>query len=815
MVVKMFSLAWDNSKKLYSSFNVDWLKVKEKKQEFYNLDYRAKINDRVFQIKAKLQSREGWVDENLKEAVIEVADQINELLVENEEKNVFTVTCDGHTVQAYCTSRNQEKSSLSERKFSPLSPFIRSFSADALMDVEEIKRIKDIFESKITQPDLKSDLERFLTALSKEGRVFSQPRKVSTKVVQNCIESFQNIDDSKSRDSIIKIVEELRGSDWLPCMLMILEQEKPAKLSSWTSLLAGCRDSSELFQELSRRGVNFRTKDPEHDSTLLITAISRGFEKLAKAIIRSSDEEHINAVNNDKEFALAAACRQGNKEIVRKLLKIKEIGNLLPSLMIAINQGDGSIVKELLSLEAIDVNNADHFFMKTPLELAISKNHVEIWRELLKKDGIDLSIPTRSGISLIEMAFLKRDSSILEEILRRPNVDFRPIFSMLETNPKNAAIPPMGVLSHYFKKECEDFFSAHPGIKIMQLILQGREEEAQQLLNKTLASEKVSDIFCLMETNEELDPFIEKNTPLICKWLIDHQILENLPQSKQIIVLSKLYPNCYKFMDRAGTLAQKGIAIVMEYLKNKGSLPKDQHLKLCQDRTAFADALIELTQDEIQDGEVRLFLVNKFDENPYGVAGHVTPLFFKRVEEAWEIIITDSTTDFSNCDKMDSSCAPLVEHILETEKHFIFNVKCIHVNTYWRQTDSINCFVFGIRDLINFSRDGDQFLSDLQSTKQKVHYFTDLPVSWMKTTQSVKEIENYAEAKKRAGVSLVMHRKKGKNDETLLENLARNTKKATDGSNHKWNSLIEKRSTKYKQIVIDQLIKKLRKIYTA
>lgn len=825
----MSYLAWDASKDLFINYNVHSLHVAEKDHEFDQLDFRAKINDRVLHIKVKLHSKGALQEEDIKETVIDLANQINKLVLESEEKDVFSANFDGHVIQTFQSSWNHEKSLSTKQKFSTKNERIHSFEAEVDLADEELRKVQDLFKTTISQPDLKKDLDRLLNVFSKKKGGFFPKAALSTRFIQEFIEAFQKIDNPSLRNAVIKIVKQ-ESYDWLPCVLMTLESgKKTSSPNSWKSLLAGCSDSPELYQEILKRGININAKDPKSRSTLLMAAISMGYKDLALSLVRCCEVNTLLAINEKEESALMMACRKGYLEIFQEFMKIEGLreghleaylGNhyLQSYLMAAIEFDHLPLVKELLSLESIDVNRKSPLSHQIPLELAISKNHVEIARELLKNKQTDLNAQTSDGTSLLEKAFLRKDSRILEEFLAKEDIDIRPLFSLVEAHPQYASIPAMEILSRVFKKESEDFFQTHPAIKMAELYIQGQQKEAQELLNANLGSNnKAFNITHLLKAGEGLDPFIEKNKTLICKWLLDNQILENFPQEDQILVLSKFYPEFYQFMDAAGTLSQRGIAIVIESLKNKDmpSIPPEENITLCQDRSFFEDALVELASDDnIKEGDVRLFVVNAYDDNPHGIANHVTPLFFKRVGNAWEIIITDSTTDYSNCQKMDSYCAPLVDTILNVEKYFVeFSIRHIHVNTFWRQTDDRNCFVFAISDLINFTRLGDQFLKSLPETKQKVHYFRDLPVQWMKTTQSISEIKRYAEIKKRSGESLLMSRRKGKKDETLLENLTRHTKKAALRGNKEENFLIEDRSKKYKQMVIHRLIADLKEIY--
>ncbi|CDR33220.1 ankyrin repeat domain-containing protein [Criblamydia sequanensis] len=826
----MSYLAWDASKDLFINYNVDSLHVVEKDHEFDQLDFRAKINDRVLHIKVKLQSKDDLQEEDIKETVIDLANQINKLVLESEEKDVFSATFDGHVIQTFQSSWNHEKSLSTKQKFSTKNERIHSFEAEVDLADEELKKVQDLFQTTLSQPDLKKDLDRLFKAFSNKRGFFFSKAALSTRFIQEFIEAFQKIDSPTLRNSVIEIVKQ-ESNDWLPCVLMILESgKKNSSPMSWKSLLACCSDSPELYQEILKRGININAKDPKSGSTLLMAAISMGYKDLALSLVKHCEFDTLFAINKKEESALLMAFRQGYLEIFQEFMKIEGIREghleaylgkdcLQSFLTVAIEFDHLPIVKELLSLKSLDVNRKSRLSHQIPLELAISKNHVEIARELLKNKQTDLNARTSDGSSLLEKAFTRNDSRILEEFFARGDIDIRPLFSLVEAHPRYASIPQMEILSRYFKKESEDFFQTHPAIKMAQLYIQGQQKEAQELLNANLGSNnKAFNITHLLKAGEGLDPFIEKNKTLICKWLLEGQILENLPQEDQIFVLSKFYPKFYQFMDAAGTLSQKGIAIVIESLKNKDmpSIPPEESITLCQDRPDFEDALVKLAcnDTDIKEGDVRLFIVNASDDNPHGIANHVTPLFFKRVENAWEIIITDSTTDYSNCKKTDGYCAPLVDIILNMEKYFVeFSVRHIHVNTFWRQTDDRNCFVFAISDLINFTRLGDQFLSSLPKTKQKVHYFRDLPLKWMKTTQSISEIKRYAEMKKSGGESLLMSRRKGKKDETLLENLSRHTKKAASRGNREENFLIEDRSKKYKQMVINRLIANLKEIY--
>ncbi|MES2345131.1 MAG: hypothetical protein V4494_04245 [Chlamydiota bacterium] len=411
------------------------------------------------------------------------------------------------------------------------------------------------------------------------------------------------------------------------------------------------------------------------------------------------------------------------------------------------------------------------------------------------------------------------DNNVFEELLKTPKIDIDLLLHSIANDSKTFCSKAISVINLYHPDAVQNWLKRYPEMYIAQLIC--TEGESCDLLlefrNQLNLGDSFNIVSLLKIDDDKIERFIVQSRDILGSWVVDFKILENLSFQDKKLLLAFLQPEVHRYF-QGNVLGHKGIEIIIDYLRNKSdpSLSKEDRITVCQDRNTFSKKLEELMQDpNVKDGYSHLFIVTKFDENPRGVTGHVTPVFMKKVDGEWEIIITDSTTDYSNVHEKKSSCAPLVSQItaLENKSEKAFVVRKINISTFWRQVDDQSCWVIAIRDLVYFSQHGDEFLKQFSTSQQKINYFTDLPPELMKTIQLMRDLESYFKQAEKSKKSLEMATKKSETGkETLQQNLKRHTRKSPDGKRD-WNMLVDDRSEKYHKIVIDKLIVQLHAIY--
>ncbi|KAH6904014.1 hypothetical protein BKA70DRAFT_1566330 [Coprinopsis sp. MPI-PUGE-AT-0042] len=182
----------------------------------------------------------------------------------------------------------------------------------------------------------------------------------------------------------------------------------------------------------------------------LMLAVRRGHLASVKALL-SLPGIDVNLCDDARRNAFILAATSGNIECVKLLAEVPGIdvhradlfGNTAlnraargdPSgwtaLMYAVYEGHSDVVKELLSAERIDVNQAssrqesdgDHEEQSTALTIAASKGHVNIMKQLLEVPGIDVNVvPDPEGGTALSCALAKGHREIVELLLAFPGI---------------------------------------------------------------------------------------------------------------------------------------------------------------------------------------------------------------------------------------------------------------------------------------------------------------------------------------------------------------------------------------------------------
>lgn len=620
----------------------------------------------------------------------------------------------------------------------------------------DLYHLEIIFLAQISDPSLQYDVGELLTKIFIDA--YNDENPINTGELMDLVEAFIEQGPSKRKNFINTLASEhLDHKGWIKCLPLVVKHSTyltKVHLGSWQTIIDKIPPQN-LVQELSKRKIDINLRDVKG------------------------------------ETILTAACKNSNTPL---------------------------IVEELLKSGEIDVN-LENKMGNCPLGLACVHENLEATTLLLQHPHIDLKGKYGQRLALEEaLDFYADQPEFLEEFLKHPHLDINLLFAYFEAEPSQLLSSSVEKILTLFPEKTNEWFEKYPPAAIVFLYTSGKNKEAIDILIKQLNSNPSFDILPLLNRNNEFKNFLVENAlKQIQLWLIVNGNLDKMSLDNQRLVLTYFFPQFYEYMNYNGILAHKGIELIIDYLRNKKSLPSDPCISVCKDRNTFTEILEKLVQNpNIENGYTHSFIVAKADKNEYGLSAHVTPLFFIKQPEGWQIVITDSTTDNTNIFEEKSSCQPLMQKIKDVEEKFPdqFKVKVVNINVFWRQRDDHSCPIYALRDLVYFHRQGQEFLNKLTQdniTHKKFYFFTDLPPELMKTTQSIKDIEIYD---LRFSEKLKMATKKNPlGEETLLENLERHKRRAI-GEDKDRNFLMEDRAIKYQKIVIKTLSEKLFKELT-
>ena len=244
-------------------------------------------------------------------------------------------------------------------------------------------------------------------------------------------------------------------------------------------------------------------------------------------------------------------------------------------------------------------------------------------------------------------------------------------------------------------------------------------------------------------------------------------------------------------------LTPDGIRVVIEYLRNKGSLKLP--CRMCDDYETFEKNLRDLPDNK----DIReLFIVRVQQRDFKGrVSHHVLPVYIEKKEgEPYKALISDSTGT--------GQYTFLLQRKILTR----FPEARIYVADMKRQADPTSCSIFSLRDVAQISRFEDIFttLDELNPNKTvrkpKIKFCEILPLEMMKTSQSLSRLDK-AQALSPDPKRVIHH---GKIDgervspETLTENVGRHSVKIVDDRHR--NLLVQKRFYKYVRLFLEKIL---------
>ncbi len=228
------------------------------------------------------------------------------------------------------------------------------------------------------------------------------------------------------------------------------------------------------------------------------------------------------------------------------------------------------------------------------------------------------------------------------------------------------------------------------------------------------------------------------------------------------------------YISGRGEIEANGQQVIVEYLQEKGSLPKE--IVAVYDYIFLLKNKLDAISKDPQIDEF-YFLFG---------TGHTTPIYIKKIEGKWVALITDSIGEdqYGLC--------TLLKRYLSTE--------VIYFSTYKRQEDWVACAIFAIRDLVQIYRHREEILSFFSKQLSEKDENTSiksvnvLPPYLMKTTHSLTKMNKFfAETGSGSQIS--------SRSETYAKNLEKHTRTGQ-------NKLIEDRAAKYWELIIQRILKK-------
>lgn len=327
--------------------------------------------------------------------------------------------------------------------------------------------------------------------------------------------------------------------------------------------------------------------------------------------------------------------------------------------------------------------------------------------------------------------------------------------------------------------------------------------ELKSRIEKTKDEKSINELACYIEEN--LNLLTTKELASAIKYLNNH--LEKLKKTANVDrenindlnycfkqMIYNFYPDFGAYIKKNNTISTNGLEILVQYLKDKKSIEKNQDIIVCSNLNDFKNQLDQLDYSSSKKSSY-YFVIPDENSNSKERGSHLTPVVVTKGEKGWDFIMTDSIGSISCYQKISEIILKIIEKGQPLHRIYECSVK--------RQNDHTNCPVFTLRDLVYFCNNEKKLIEVLNleaigSQKNEYNFiFNELPPELMKTTQSMSTINNYINNKNEATVS---SKKRGK--ETLKVSVERH-----ESDNQ--NNLIQKRFEKYKFIILNKFLENL------
>ncbi len=300
---------------------------------------------------------------------------------------------------------------------------------------------------------------------------------------------------------------------------------------------------------------------------------------------------------------------------------------------------------------------------------------------------------------------------------------------------------------------------------------------------------------------ETFKNLLRKMKPEVRNRLVVKLLSEYASKSKnaeyQFIIeqLYRVFPKLNEFIiHRYGTngvITPEGTKILVEYLKNKGSLQIP--CSVCADLPEFKTGIKSFVEGA---NKSAMCCIVKF---PKEGIHHLTAIYVEKDEQTLQFIMTDSMGI------MGPYALPLCKHIETALSETGIKNYNLYLYSRTRQHDTTSCPVFCLRDVVQYSKT-HHFLRFVQveadskksqSLKKNpnlkhVIVFNNLPPAMLKTTQSLTFIKNQDSEQP----SISLYDSVEKHRITLLQS----------GSQKEINNLINERFLKYERLIFARVI---------
>ncbi len=353
----------------------------------------------------------------------------------------------------------------------------------------------------------------------------------------------------------------------------------------------------------------------------------------------------------------------------------------------------------------------------------------------------------------------------------------------------NAAVSqiPTPVIEEALKEELD--LSLTPEYEKLLDAVNKKDKEAFQDLLSKIPKQKLADL--IPEILQKVAPRLSNQETAF----IFQNLIEKFPEVKEYMTLHNDNP----------ILAPKGVEILVDYLKEKGSLKVDCFV--CNDIADFIQKWEGI--QSAQAGSKFSFIVRCRSEFPSPFTNHMTPIYAEKTEKGWNVLHSDAAGDFSS---------------IPITVYFAQIIKTPDIAFYsggsGRQRDPTSCPVFCLRDIVQCSNHPDifQYLSksvpaqdpNLEKEPEDSNIISDMitvkslnmPIEMMTVTQNKELLEEY-QAKhgddkvKGLKETVTFSEKMQKHQFTIIGKNA--TPKTV-------NNLIHERGLKYQRIILRHIL---------
>ena len=101
----------------------------------------------------------------------------------------------------------------------------------------------------------------------------------------------------------------------------------------------------------------------------------------------------------------------------------------------AVGEGNIKLVKTLLAVKGIDVNNRDNHLEISPLCLAVTNGYKDIASLLLSTPGIDLNSTDSTGKTALDLAYYYNDTELIDMLKKLGAEQSAPHSSVIKQSP--------------------------------------------------------------------------------------------------------------------------------------------------------------------------------------------------------------------------------------------------------------------------------------------------------------------------------------------------------------------------------------------